>query len=264
MSLVALAPAVYAQSLGIEGEEHASVGIYIKDVQADTMVVARDISRNVTPASVTKALTSAAALTELGAEWRFETPVELVGEPEITDSVFGGALYVRGVGDPTLESEQFADYKGFCDSVAVALKRFGINKVNGGLVIVDDMVEDGPVANWEIDDVAWSYAPGIHAVNFRDNVFRLTVRTGATTPFVPDLKVTKAVDSAVGNDQVRGIWSDRLWVFTDDPKRKSWVVNSTVPDPAAVLRHELSETLRRNGIVLGDNKISESTTATRI
>lgn len=236
-----------ARTLGIAGEEHSSVGIYIEDLKADTVVFSVDADRNLVPASVTKLVTSAAALNILGPGYRFSTDVDLVGSPTVSDGVFRGDLVITGHGDPTLESENFDDNQGFCDSVAACLKRMGITRITGKVRTVDRMQQAGPVEQWEIDDVAWAYGAGVFGLNYRDNIFTLTPSDKKTRPHIPQLEVVTR-RSASGTNLVRGIWSDRLYVFGTNPTSRKFAVTSTMADPAAALAYALEQTLAENGI----------------
>ena len=237
--------------LGIDGEEHSSIGIYIKDLNADSVLFESDAERALIPASIMKAFTSASALSILGPEYRFTTQVNLVGTLNQADSLFTGNIQIIPSGDPTLESAHFKSTAGFCDSVAKKLTRVGIAHIKGEVIITDDMPGDGPVPQWEIDDVAWAYGAGIHRLNYRDNIFQLNPATGQTRPTVPSLDIT-VMKSASGNNLVRGMWSDHLFVFGATPTNKKWVVTSTMPSPAAVLKYELTQHLADAGIEVSE------------
>jgi D-alanyl-D-alanine carboxypeptidase len=159
----------FSQILGIKGEKHSSIGIYIKDLNADTIVFESEAERNLAPASIMKSFTSASALTLLGKDYRFKTNVKLVGSRTDADGEWSGDLVVVPSGDPTIESEHFAANKGFCDSIVSNLKRLGIKKITGAIKVNERMSEDGPVAQWEIDDMDWSYGAGLFDFNYRGN-----------------------------------------------------------------------------------------------
>ena len=247
-----LAAGQSANPLGIDGGEHTSVGIYIKDLKADTVVYSHCHDIVLVPASVTKAVTSAAALLRLGTDYRFTTEVTLRGVRDSIDTeTFHGNLEIKGVGDPTLSSSHFKDYDGFCDSIAYRLNAAGIKRLDGCISAIDDMLDAGPVPQWEIDDVAWPYGAGIHGINYRDNTFTLKPLSGVTTPVVPDLKTT-VITNQGGTDLVRGIWSDHLWIFTNGKPTSKTTIGSTTPNPAKVLVQELRSTLATNGISVSD------------
>lgn len=237
--------------LGIDGEESTSVGIYIKNLSTGKVIVDHNSQFALTPASVMKAITTASALSITGPDRRFATPVVLKGHPE--GDTWCGDIVVRSCADPTVESEYFKGHLGFCDSVAAAIRREGIRKISGRIIVEQTLSNPGPIAQWEIEDVAWSYGAGLFGMNWRDNTFTLYPATGQTKPEIPGLDV-ELKRSASGNDLVRGVYSDRLIVFARSTTDKKWAVRTSMPDPAAVFRAELKSTLSEKGITLGEKE----------
>lgn len=237
--------------LGFDGEEAATVGIYIKDLAAGKVIASANADMTMVPASTMKSLTAATALSVLGPDFQFTTATELVGAAQ--GSAWAGDLVVRASADPTLESEYFEDNLGFCDSIVSHLKRMGIGSISGRVRIEESLKDSGPVPQWEIEDVAWSYGAALHGANWRDNVFRLWPATGRTKPHVPGLKVDLRRDPD-GTELLRGVASDNLIVWGRDTSNKKWSVTSTMPSPAAVMAYELTERLRAAGIAVGGKK----------
>ena len=237
--------------LGIDGEESTSVGIYIKNLSTGKVIVDHNSQLALTPASVMKAITTASALSITGPDRRFATPVVLKGHPD--GDTWCGYIVVRSCADPTVESEYFKGHLGFCDSVAAAIRREGIRKISGRIIVEQTLSNPGPIAQWEIEDVAWSYGAGLFGMNWRDNTFTLYPATGQTKPEIPGLDV-ELKRSASGNDLVRGVYSDRLIVFARSTTDKKWAVRTSMPDPAAVFRAELKSTLSEKGISLGEKE----------
>ena len=231
--------------LAFDGEESASVGIYIKDLSTGLVVAEHNAVQTMTPASTMKALTTATALSILGENYTFSTPVELRGSRQ--GAVWQGDLVVCGSADPTLESEYFEDHLGFCDSVVARLKNMGIDRIAGTVRIVESLKDAGPVPQWEIEDVAWSYGAALFGLNWRDNIFRLWPATGRTRPHVPDLKVDLRKDPD-GTEILRGVASDRLIVWGRNPANKKWSLTATMPSPPAVMAYELTSRLQSAGI----------------
>lgn len=94
------------------------------------------------PASNMKIITGAAALEELGLDYRFQT--ELYCEGEIEDGILNGNLYVKGYGDPTINE---ATLQHFADQ----LVQNGITTINGHL-IGDDTYFTGDTLPPGVDD----------------------------------------------------------------------------------------------------------------
>lgn len=241
--------------LGIDGEESTSVGIYIKDLTTGKVIIDHNSDLALTPASVMKAVTTATALSVVGADGYFRTPVMLRGSKE--GRVWKGDIVIRSCADPTIESENFKGRNGMCDSIALAIKDAGVTTITGRILIEQSLRDPGPILQWEIEDVAWPYGAGLFGFNWRDNTFTLYPATGKTVPKVPGLEVDVR-RSTDGNDLVRGVYSDRLVVYTRDPNDKKWAVKSTMPDPGAVFGEELNAKLGSHGIKV-EGKSSQST-----
>ena len=78
------------------------------------------------PASNNKVLSSVAALSLLGKDFRFRTEFYLGGG--IHSGVGHGGLYVKGYGDPTIDMSKLREIAG-------NLKALGITKIDGGFTL---------------------------------------------------------------------------------------------------------------------------------
>lgn len=245
--------------LGFDGEESTGVGVYICDIRPgipenERVLVDHNSALALTPASVMKALTTATALDILGQDFRFSTPVELRGSR--AGARWTGDLVIRSCGDPTIDSENIKGSGALCQEILAGLKKTGITRIDGRIVVEQTLSDAGPIAQWEIEDVAWPYGAGLFGLNYKDNTFTLWPATGQTKPYVPDLKIDLIKSSR--NDLLRGVESNRLIVWGTRPDNRKWTVQTTMPDPAAVLRAELMETLRKGGVELTDRKIQQA------
>lgn len=244
--------AASAQSfLGLDGEESTSIGVYIKDLRSGKVLVDHNSQMALTPASILKCVTTATALSTLGPDYKFTTDVTLRGTA--INGVWSGDLVINASGDPTLESSQFKQNLGFCSAIASALKAEGIKKLDGDIIILQDLKNAGPIAQWEIEDVAYPYGAGLFDLNWRDNTFTLFPLTKVTKPYVPNLNVT-VEKSSDGNDLLRGIYSNNLIVRRTDTTNKKQSVSTTMPDPAAVLKAELIEAITDEAIAITQRK----------
>lgn len=241
-------------ALGIDGEEATSVGLYIKNIATGEVLVEHNSKLALTPASVTKAVTTASALSLCGADTSFTTTVVLQGTRE--GAVLHGNLVVRSAADPTLESENFKARRGFADAIASRLADEGITDIEGTIVVEETLSGAGPIPQWEIEDVAWPYGAALHGFNWRDNTVTLFPATGRTEPEAPGLEI--CLERAKSNDILRGAFSDRLLVWTRDPNDTKWSINVSVPDPAAVFVAELTRKLRAKDIKVGDTPLAPS------
>lgn len=244
--------AATAQVLGVKGEKSSSFGFYIKDLRTDSVIFASNADKVLVPASITKSLTSATTLLKLGGDYRFNTTVSFSGTSG-GNGVWNGNIIVNAVGDPTIDSEHLKEAGGFCDSIVNNIKKLGINKINGEIIVNSSMSGQGQIPEWEIDDLAWAYGAGLYALNYRDNTFTLWPATKRTEPYVPDLNVTLRQSSS-GTNLIRGLNSNGLIVEGANISDKNWSVVSTMPEPAAVFKHALTSKLSDKGISISGKK----------
>lgn len=235
--------------LGISGVKESQLGIYIADIATGESL--RDINsrRAFVPASITKALTSASVLTLMNPSDRYETSVEAVGK--ISGDLLRGDIVVRCVGDPTVESAYFDEAGGFSDSIAAAVCAAGIRRVTGTVVIDSSLIpEDRVPAGWADEDIVWPYGTSHHAANFRDNKFVLTLPSGKSVPFVPDLKVSHT--PAKGSLKVDRKKDSKVILSRGNARRNGESITVATPDPAPVMRHEVMQKLRKSGVEIAD------------
>lgn len=254
--LVLGSESVTAQNrLGIENENATSIGIYIKDLKTGRVIADRNSSLALMPASVMKVVTTASALHFLGENFRFTTDVSLTGNrSEDNNGIWEGNLVVRSVGDPTIESENFKNNLGFCDSIVSNIRRLGIKEINGRIIVEQTLSNAGQVPEWQISDVACGYGAGLYGFNFMDNTLTVTPATGSVKPYAPGLEI-ECVATTAGNQQLRGINSNQLFIFARSFANKKWVISTTMPDPSAVFTAQLMSRMSERGISLTDKTV---------
>lgn len=241
--------------LGIENENATSIGIYIKDLKTGRVIADRNSSLALMPASVMKVVTTASALHFLGENFRFTTDVSLTGNRSKDNSgVWEGNLVVRSVGDPTIESENFKGNLGFCDSIVSNIRRLGIKEINGRIIVEQTLSNAGQIPEWQISDVACGYGAGLYGFNFMDNTLTVTPATGNVKPYAPGLEIERVTTTA-GNQQLRGINSNQLFIFARSFANKKWVISTTMPDPSAVFTAQLMSRMSESGISLTDKTV---------
>src|SRR5512139_2842335 len=81
-----------------------SMAIVVQQAGSGTAVLQHEGQQLVNPASLTKLVTTYAALDLLGPAWTWRTPVWLDGP--VRDGALEGSLVIRGSGDPTLTVER--------------------------------------------------------------------------------------------------------------------------------------------------------------
>lgn len=252
-----------ADVLGIKGEKHTSVGIYIKDIKADTVVYEVNADCCLTPASITKAYTAASALNLLNTDFRFRTRVYYTGKIDAS-GVLKGNVIIKASGDPTLESEHFSKNTGFLQKIIDELKKNNVTRIEGDVVLErvaeNRQYQEGPLDTWNINDICWTYGCGVFDFNWCDNYFGLYPATGKTTSPTPKLKYT-VWDRPWkdGLNLIRGIYSDSLIIvgknYRTDPKAR---VTTSMPYPFDVFKAKLTARLKAENIALTGKRSSSS------
>lgn len=158
----------------------ASWSVLAVRADGDTIVSYNSDVRLV-PASNTKLITTGAALTALGSDYRYRTSLRYRGV--VSDSLLVGDLYIVGGGDPSLGSRIDSLAPG-TDSLFGSwlgmLRKAGIARVKGR-VIGDGRSFDGPKVNetWQVDDLGHDYGAGFDGLSFNENVQSFKVRPAA-------------------------------------------------------------------------------------
>ncbi len=128
-----------------------------------------DAERYFIPASNVKLLTTAAALHQLGSEFRIRTSV-YVSQAVAPNVASAGAssLRVVGRGDPSLTDVQLRE-------LAQQLKRQGVRNVQQ--LVVDDGYFQGDAVNlsWEWEDVQADYGASVNSLILNQNAVELTL-----------------------------------------------------------------------------------------
>jgi D-alanyl-D-alanine carboxypeptidase/D-alanyl-D-alanine-endopeptidase (penicillin-binding protein 4) len=216
-------------------------------------------------ASNVKIVTSSAALSLLGPEYRWRTTLAIVGPPGgpplPAGGELGGDLYLRGAGDPTLSTEDLATMVG-------DLAALGLHKVRGSLVIDDSLFDGGyvPPAYDQKNESTPSRAAS-SAASLNDNVVAVTIIPGAAAgaparvvidPASPYFTVAGRVVTATSGPAVPGVETKeeggRTRVSVSgrvrlgaDPR----TVYRRVAQPSLFLGQTLRQLLEKRGIAIG-------------
>jgi serine-type D-Ala-D-Ala carboxypeptidase/endopeptidase (penicillin-binding protein 4) len=138
-------------------------GILIQSLNSDTPIYSHDSDRYFTPASNVKLLTTAAALVQLGSQFRIRTSAYATGvAPNLT------SLRIVGRGDPSFTTVQLKE-------LVRQIKNKGIRNIKK--LIVDDNYFQKPNINssWEWSDLSTYYAPSINSLILNENAITLTL-----------------------------------------------------------------------------------------
>ncbi|MEZ6187351.1 MAG: D-alanyl-D-alanine carboxypeptidase/D-alanyl-D-alanine-endopeptidase [Planctomycetota bacterium] len=144
-------------------------------LDGDQVVFALDADTPRVPASNMKLVTTAAALSLLGADFHHETTLVVERPPKA--GVVQGHLFVIGGGDPTI-SRRF-DPEPLLSDWAEKLKSSGVTKIEGDLVADDRCFEALQVhPDWEPSDLEKWYGAAISGLSLNDNCVDVSVGGG--------------------------------------------------------------------------------------
>ena len=245
---------------------HWSVLVVSLD-RGDTLVAVMPDSA-LAPASNMKLLTTAAALRELGPDFRYRT--WLLTDGALADGELRGDLVLYGTGDPGI-SDRFYDSKvAVFEELADQLIARGIRRVTGDLV-GDASFLPGPLRpeGWEPDDLNDHFAAAISALSFNENVLSLRVEPAERSGWLPAVyTLPEHSGLVVDNRAVTAEGRGQLLIERDDPMAPIVVEGQiqrggravwrelTVSDPAAFAVAAFRAVLAERGVeVVGSDRV---------
>lgn len=267
--LLCLSLAVSAQNTAVfrsKSYKHASVSVCVLDLNTSKVVAQYNQAQSVTPASVLKLMTTAAAIEMLGPDFRFET--KLMTSGNIENDRLTGDLTIVGGGDPSLGSKQVTgNQEAFLLDWVKAVRDAGINKVEGRILVDASAYDDEGVSPfWLWEDIGNYYATGVYGLNVFDNSFKLDLKSGSNgtkseitgmTPQIPGLTIENHL-LAANNDQDSAYlygapFQNEMRLFGTMPaNRAHFTIRGQMPDPATYLAHRFKEELLKAGIQVVD------------
>ncbi|MFZ4759209.1 MAG: D-alanyl-D-alanine carboxypeptidase, partial [Burkholderiaceae bacterium] len=133
MAAVAAPPAVVeaARAAAIAPHEY---GLAVLPLDGRALAVAHNAELPFNPASTMKLVTTYAALSLLGADYRWSTAIAMRGR--LDGDTLDGDLVLRGGGDPKLVIEDMTE-------LVARLRASGLRQIRGNLVIDDSLYEIG-------------------------------------------------------------------------------------------------------------------------
>jgi D-alanyl-D-alanine carboxypeptidase/D-alanyl-D-alanine-endopeptidase (penicillin-binding protein 4) len=152
---------------------HAQWAADIRSIERGESIYTLNAGKLMMPASNMKILTLASAAEVLGWESRMTTTLEAASP--VVDGVLRGDLFVRGGGDPTINSRDGRGGAVFSEWVT-ALKAAGISTIEGRIVGDDQAFDDegfGP--GWAWDDLQYGYSAPVGALQFNEDVAELLI-----------------------------------------------------------------------------------------
>lgn len=219
------------------------------------------------PASNLKLLTTAAAMRELGADFRFRT--YLLSRAPVESGTLRGDLVLYGTGDPGIADRFYPSGATVLDALIDQLHESGIHTVDGDLV-GDASFLPGPVRpeGWDPRDLNDHFAPGVSALSFNENIVTVRIVAGEEVGAPPTVHtIPEYADLEIVNQATTGTRASRVFISRGHPLDPVLVTGSirmggrdvwrrlTVPDPAEFTVAQLRSALQERGIqVRGRNR----------
>ena len=243
--------------------DNAFWGVKVIDLESGEALYARNAEKSFIPASNTKLYTTAAALDQLGSDYRYRTGLYIDGEID-AEGALEGNLIVRGSGDPAIGG-RFTDgdltqtFRAWADSLRAA----GIARIEGDVVGDDDVFDDEPLGyGWSWDDEPYWYAAEISGLSFNDNNVDVAIEgreVGAPaqvrwepfrTDYVEVVNATRTVpaDSALDEGYARERGTNTIRLSSLVPAGRTDTESLTVTNPTRYFVHVLRESLLRSGL----------------
>ncbi|MFC2093185.1 D-alanyl-D-alanine carboxypeptidase/D-alanyl-D-alanine-endopeptidase [Bacteroidota bacterium] len=137
------------------------------------------------PASITKLVTSATALVELGTGYYFKTIV-YTDDNNISDCVINGNLYLKGYGDPDLNSSDIS-------YLAEKIANKNIREITGNIVFDESYFDNKyyGLANYYQSDTDLQWWPYISAINLDKNSSKYDPASSSAELLASELKDRK-------------------------------------------------------------------------
>ncbi|MEZ5293062.1 MAG: D-alanyl-D-alanine carboxypeptidase/D-alanyl-D-alanine-endopeptidase [Vicinamibacterales bacterium] len=239
----------------------ASVGLVVQSLATGETLYRRNGQTWLVPASTMKVLTAVAAAQRLGWNYRFETRLVALGP--VVDGVLDGDLLVVGTGDPTINARH-PSRVDVLDAWAAALRAQGIRRIAGHVIGDDRLVEPiGWGIGWAWDDLVEDYGAPYGALQYNENVVRLTMGPGVTPGAPPvfylspaehgllvDLQATTAAVGAPASLSAVRQPGTRLLEIRGQVPLDGAPMSTTVavPNPTQFFAGQLRQALLRHGI----------------
>ncbi len=180
------------------GVPTTALSVVVHDLTTDRPVLRLQEDQPVNPASLTKLLTTAAALDRLGPAFTWVTPVWLTGP--VRDGVLEGSLVIQGRGDPKLTLERVW-------SLLRRVQQLGVREIRGDIVLDGSAFDLPDTSPGDFDGEPlrpYNVRPAALLFNFRSTFYTLTPDVAAgvarvsVEPPLADKQVDRSVPLAAG------------------------------------------------------------------
>lgn len=249
------------EHLKTASEADVSLGIMVIDVDSGNVLFLHKPAAPLVPASNMKLATTAAALLELGPDFKFRTVIGTLGDDLV---IFGG-------GDPNLSGRFFdGDPAAPFRQWATVLKNRGITHIKGDLVIDDSLFDNQWLhPRWPQNQYQHWYMAPVGALAANDSCIDVTISPAADDGRPADITLSPptsyfdlqgAITTRRGKTNNPTLYRPRnsrtLRLGGTVPlSSRPQTYNRTVDDPGLFAATVIADTLRSEGITIGGNVV---------
>ena len=257
--------AIFANVFFVNAQKNlgnATIGFLVTDLETEEAIVSKNAEMCLTPASISKLITTATALELLGADFQFETALQYNGT--LSDGVLNGNLYICGGGDPTLGSKFFEN--DFIAEWCNMLKINGIRQITGTIIADAQIFDNQPLPKgYPNNDIGNWYAAGTYGLSVFDNILNVYFKSGAAgekpkitkiSPKINGLQIINNLKSkkGVGDSAISyGIpYENKRQIYGSiEANRTDFLVRADLPNPPTALVDTFTNYLIANEITVG-------------
>jgi serine-type D-Ala-D-Ala carboxypeptidase/endopeptidase (penicillin-binding protein 4) len=251
--------------------KHAISSLYVINAKTGEVVFDKNSQVGLAPASTQKIITAATAFELLGKDFRYNTSLFFMTNG-FRNNIEQTIIIVNGSGDPTLGSPRYSVTSG---SVIInkwinAIKKKMKNRVLEGIRLDD--INTGDISSvpggyiW--DDIGNYYGAGSSWINWRENQYDISFKSGNTTYPADIISVEPDQEQVNFRSLVRAGEKgsgDNAYIYcppygkeavikgTIPPDQKKFTISGAMPDPAFTLGITL-----RNELLLHSIKIDST------
>ena len=228
------------------------IGIMVRSADTGKPVFRYNSKKEFIPASNNKILSSIAALSLLGKNFRFKTEFYLGGG--VHSGVGHGGLYVKGFGDPTIDIKKIRE-------IAERIKTLGITRIDGGVYLDGSYFDDIHYGEgWDPEWFGKSFCPPVTAISFNYNSAKIRISasgvqgapaTVRTEPAEFPFPIRGRVSASLKRSGVRAEYNERNELRISgyvSSRKKAETLELSVPDPFFYFGGVLKKVLEENGV----------------
>ena len=246
----------------------ANVSFYVENADNGDVVKEYNSLKSLTPASVMKLITSAAAIELLGPLYTFKTIVGYSGSINKLTGKLTGDVVIKGGGDPTLGSINFPEYnQDFITNWVSEIRRAGITAIEGRVITDDSYYDYLPIpAKWLWEDSGNYYGAGVYGLSLFDNTYEIHLRSAgdSSQPVITDI-IPQECRFELKNRLASNGTTDKGYVFaapysnsgwlagTIPVNREDFILKASVTDPPLLIARILNTKLEDSGVPVSND-----------